>query len=204
MRQLLFDRVLSGDLEPGFPINEAELAASLGVSRTPVREALIGLEVEGLIRSVPGKGFSVEPLTERAAKELYPLVGSLEHLALLDCPRFKEERLEELRRLDKERLEAQGRPQRRLQLDSRWHGTLLEECGNRELLRVLDMLKRQLYRYEYVYMQIEPRVSRALDQHREIREALRRDDVERAARLLEEHWRGGAEVPPELLEQLAE
>lgn len=202
MRQLLFDRVLSGDLDAGVPLNEADLAASLGVSRTPVREALIGLEVEGLVRSDPGRGFFVEPLSEQAAKELYPLVGSLEHLALLECPRFEQDRLAELGRLDEQRLQARGRPKRRLELDSKWHATLLEECGNRTLLRVLDMLKRQLYRYEYVYMQIEPRVGRSLDHHRQIRDALQGPDVERAGRILEEHWRGGAELPDELRNRL--
>lgn len=196
VRRAVFERVVAHELEPGSPINEGELAEELGVSRTPLREALIGLEAEGLVESSPGRGFSVAPLREETARDLYELVGVLERLALGWCEGPSEEDLARLEELDAERLAAGLSPAESLEIDTGWHERLLETCRNRELLASLAREKNRLYRFEFVYMSDRARVKDALADHGRILEALARGDREGAGELLERHWRSGAERFP--------
>src|SRR6478735_2319718 len=82
VREELLARMRSGEVSPGESINEVQLAAELGVSRTPLREALIALESEGQIESENGKGFRFVPLSAREFEELCPIIVTLEGLAL--------------------------------------------------------------------------------------------------------------------------
>ncbi|WP_454299390.1 GntR family transcriptional regulator [Salana multivorans] len=82
VRRELLARMRSGAVVPGEGINEVQLAAELGVSRTPLREALIALESEGQIESEDGKGFRFVPLRAREFEELAPIMATLEGLAL--------------------------------------------------------------------------------------------------------------------------
>src|SRR6516164_2816173 len=82
---LLRERIVSGGLMPGNRLQDVQLAAELGVSRTPVREALLRLEGEGLVESDPNRGFFVAPLSRKEVLEIYPIVWSLECLALDSC-----------------------------------------------------------------------------------------------------------------------
>jgi DNA-binding GntR family transcriptional regulator len=70
--------ILSAALPPGVRVNEVALARELGISRTPLREALFGLEREGLVISHPRRGFFVSPLDVKDAREVYPLLATLE------------------------------------------------------------------------------------------------------------------------------
>src|SRR5215469_8782888 len=87
VREELLERMRAGDVRPGESINEVQLAAELGVSRTPLREALIALESEGQIESENGKGFRFVPLSAREFEELAPIMATLEGLALEVTPR---------------------------------------------------------------------------------------------------------------------
>ena len=151
--------------EPGQRLKDAEVAEELGVSRTPVREALLRLEREGFISSQKHLGFSVKRLQESEIREVYPLVRLLECSALDTAPLPGAERLERLKDLGTAlRLEGSD-PLRRIELDSAWHRTLIEEDGNQHLLRILADLKRILLRYEYAFMQDEDLVARSAAEH---------------------------------------
>jgi len=82
LRRIVLERIVSGTLAPGVRIKEARLAEELGTSRTPLREALIKLEQEGFVRSELAHGFTVEPISGREVREIYPLLWTLETLAL--------------------------------------------------------------------------------------------------------------------------
>src|SRR6478736_6582093 len=82
VREELLARMRAGEVQPGEGINEVQLAGELGVSRTPLREALIALESEGQIESENGKGFRFVPLSKREFQELAPIMAALEGLAL--------------------------------------------------------------------------------------------------------------------------
>jgi len=188
VRRLLLDGLLHGDPAPGSGINEAELATRLGVSRTPLREALLDLEREGLIAIAPGRGFSVQPLTARDAEEIYPILYSLESLALGEIAKHPASRLKELERLNA-RLEAsRDDAERALTLDREWHRTLLLGSANRRLLNLLESLKNQAYRYEFAFMRYSGKVISSVRQHRDIVRALRRGDSDEACALLKANW----------------
>src|SRR3954467_9053025 len=82
LREGIRDMIVRQELLPGRSIGEVALSRKLGVSRTPVREALLALEQDGLVRSRHGRGFTVVPLTRQEAADTYPIIWSLERLAI--------------------------------------------------------------------------------------------------------------------------
>ena len=170
-------------------MNESELAVALGVSRTPLREALLGLEREGFLTSEAGRGFFVLPLTVRDAEELYPILWTLEGAALEAAGAFDENRLSELRAVNAELKRAEREPGEALRLDREWHDVLLGGCDNARLLALIAILKDQACRYETAYMQCSGRVILSTGQHEAVVKALEAGDS-RAARVeLERNWR---------------
>lgn len=203
VRRLLLDRLLSGELEPGSRINESKLAEEIGVSRTPLREALIKLELEGFTKNDKGRGFYVVPLSGETAKNLYSLAGSLEALALERARPHSPAELSELEELEVRRAEArrQHRFAVAVDLDNRWHARLVSGCRNAELLNMLNMLKNRLYRYEYVLAQQREWQGGDHDHHVRILQALRAGSRMLAVETLKHHWHAAAEVRARWLEQ---
>jgi len=199
--RLLLERLLSGELKPGTRINESRLAEELGVSRTPLREALIRLQYEGFLENQKGKGFSVATLDPMKARQLYPLAGLLEGLALETTPDIPGSLLAELEALDAERQEARdsGAVHDIVELDHRWHARLVSRCPNTELLEILEVLKRRLFRYEYLLSAIEQGDSESHQQHSLILRALRDGNHALAVEQLKHHWQMGAEARYSLL-----
>jgi DNA-binding GntR family transcriptional regulator len=186
-----------GELEPGSSINENELAGQLGVSRTPLREALIRLEFEGFVKSEQGKGFSVTALRHETANELNTLVALLECHAMEALAKVGEERLEEivdeLEHLNEALLKEieNGEEQdteRLIQLGTRWHSVLVSANDNRQLHEMLELLRQRMYRHTYAYLRQSQLVPARLTQHAGIISALRDRDIERAVDLSRTHW----------------
>jgi len=192
VREILVDRLLDRQLEPGQHINESELAAEFGISRTPLREALLQLASEGLIESEPGRGFRVTEMDVRTGRELYSLVAELEVLALKRTGPLDEETVERLRELDRQRAR---RPEdhdatEAVALDIQWHRALVEACPNQQLLELLDLLRQRVYRYEYGHARKFEQIGvKGLKQHASILEALEAGDTEEAAGRLLDHWK---------------
>jgi DNA-binding GntR family transcriptional regulator len=184
----LLGLILQGTLTPGQRLRDTELAQQLGVSRTPVREALLRLEREGFIRSQLHQGFSVKPLSEEEIRDAYPLVGLLECSALDEMPDPTPEKLERLAELSRSMKEEGSDTLRRIELDEAWHRVLIAESGNQHLFRVLDDLKRILFRYEYTFMQVSEWVTESLEEHHAIASSLERGKRREAVRLLDTHW----------------
>jgi DNA-binding GntR family transcriptional regulator len=189
VRREILAMIFDGRLPPGRRINERDLGAELEVSRTPIREALLGLEGEGFVESRPARGFAPVPLSARDVNEVYPMVAALEVLAVRSTPPERLRRpLPELERLA-DHMAAARDARRAQELDDRWHRRLVADCGNERLLRTLAALKRVVRRYELAWMADEDRVETSTAQHHAIVEALGRDDVDRAAELLDLNWR---------------
>jgi DNA-binding GntR family transcriptional regulator len=197
VRRVLLGRLLSGELEPGSQINEAKLASELGVSRTPLREALIHLEFEGFIESVQGKGFSVAPLRAQTVRELHALVGLLEGQAMRALHDLDQNALEELiteleainAELEKEVAKGPGQdPERLITLGNNWHAVLVSASTNEQLHEILQLLRQRMYRYTYGFLTQRQRVPERLTQHAQIMEALRDRQIERAIEMVENHW----------------
>jgi DNA-binding GntR family transcriptional regulator len=188
---LLRERIVKGDILPGDRLQDVQLAAGLGVSRTPVREALLRLEGEGLVESDPNRGFFVARLSRKEVLEVYPIVWVLECLALDSSEPPTSHRIQVLRQINAEMDAVTADPLRRQELDLRWHQALAESCGNERLKEVLAALKQIVRRYECVYMSDSARVRRSVRDHAEILDALGKKKRTLARRLLERHWRAG-------------
>ena len=190
---LLRERIVKGDLLPGKRLQDVLLAAELGVSRTPVREALLHLEREGLVESDPNRGFFVAPLNRQEVLEIYPIVWTLECLALESCEAPTPAQIQALRQINTEMAGATADAPHRQELDLRWHQTLLESCPNERLKDFLAALKQIVRRYECVYMRDPALVRRSVRDHAEILDALVKKKPKLARRLLERNWRAGME-----------
>lgn len=208
VRRILKKRVLTGELAPGEDINESELAEQLGVSRTPLREALLRLEHDGLVGSRQGHGFYVWPLDPQEALDLYEVAGALEAYGLRIVDRIPQDRIERLRALDRQLRDAKGEPARMARLGLRWHETLMGDVDNGPLHEALQLVWSRLQRYllyesEYAVANATGDLAHALREHEGIEAALEAGDLEGAAVLAEEHRAGGYSLLHRWLEETA-
>lgn len=187
------ERISSGHYPPGAALTEAGLSRELQVSRTPVREALLRLQAEGVVGSALARGFTVRPLATRDAAELYPILAALERLAVQTAGRLDRATLDGLDGTLTE-LEGCAEPVRRWQLDTRWHAGITAAAGNEHLQQMIRQLRTNLSRYELAYMrEVRSRIQ-ADQQHRAITDALAAGEPDRAADLVAEHWHEGMQL----------
>jgi len=193
--QALLERLLDGTLEPGRRINEKELCAELGVSRTPLREALIRLEQDGFLRNDMARGFTVQPLSASEIRDLYPIIWTLEALAVRLSPKEAiRSTLPNLERIleEMETIEA-GDFAGVENLDVEWHASLRVACGNEKLQELVGGLRQLIRRYDFAYKR-DPALRRnSINQHKQILGALHDGDLDGAVDLIKDHWRHGME-----------
>jgi DNA-binding GntR family transcriptional regulator len=189
----ILDRIYRGDPPPGARVRDTALATQLGVSRTPVREALLRLAREGVLEADMGRGFSVRVLDPGEMKETGAILSTLECLALSACREFPSDRLARLGEIDRELAQTRGDVDRCIALDEEWHRTLLEGCSNRRLLDLIATLWQVPRRYMRAYLRDAGRVSLSTQHHARIVEALRRNDRETALQRFRHHWERGIE-----------
>ncbi|PYE53775.1 GntR family transcriptional regulator [Deinococcus yavapaiensis] len=184
--------IIDGTLAPEEPLRDQEIAERLGVSRTPVREALRRLEDEGFVETALNRWTRVAPLRVEQAAELYLVVEALEVLALrLAAPALTAPDLERLRALDA-RLQVALRDhdaREAVETDTAFHDVWIARSGNRELQGTLESLKRKLRRVELAYFNATSSGEASLDEHARILDALRSGDTSEAVRALENNWR---------------
>lgn len=192
VRDELIAKMRSGDVKPGEGINEVQLAAELGVSRTPLREALIALESEGQIVSENGKGFRFLPLSAREFEELCPIIVALESLAIELTP------VPELKRLGTElgRLAAGFRDDRvehslLNRRDDEWHELMLSACPNGRLREQISGVRLAIHRYESLLVSDEVMIGRSAEEHASIARHLSDGDIPRALEALRANWENG-------------
>ncbi|SDZ42086.1 DNA-binding transcriptional regulator, GntR family [Amycolatopsis xylanica] len=191
LRQELFAqitaRVLDGRLAGR--VNEVHLAKELGVSRTPLREALVGLADRGLLISELGRGFLVPPLDLGEARQLYPLVAELESLAVRWTPVHDLQTLADpLDEIADGMSAALAEGAELSAWDDRWHAMLLSRTVNPHLLRLIDQTKPLLKRYDVLYFGGIERSRQSIDEHRQIAAALRTGDLNEACQVLVQNW----------------
>lgn len=151
------DAILSGKLAPGERLMENQLAEKLGVSRTPIREALRMLGQENLVGLVPRKGAQVLDMSEKDIKDILEIRSSLETLAVgLACSRMTDEELAELKKIQEEFVQASnsGDFEKMATIDERFHDRIFRSIRNDKLLYVVNNLKMQLFRYRLVYLKL--------------------------------------------------
>ncbi|KQR07162.1 GntR family transcriptional regulator [Deinococcus sp. Leaf326] len=184
--------IINGTLQPEEALRDQDIAEQLGVSRTPVREALRRLEDEGLVETALNRWTRVAPLRAAHAAELYPVVETLEVLALrLAAPALTVQDLEVLHDLDVQLQDAlhAGDARTAVDADTAFHSVWVSKSGNEELQLTLSGLKRKLHRIELAYFNAASSGQASLDEHGAIRQALLAGDTEQAVQALQENWR---------------
>ena len=186
----LREAILKGELKPGERLMELQLAAKLGVSRTPIREAIRMLEQEGLAVTIPRKGAEVAKMTEKDMEDVLQIREALDELAAkIACEQISEEQLEELVATMHEFEESTktDNVKKIAEADVKFHDIIYQSTGNPKLVNMLNNLREQMYRYRVEYLKEGETRDVLVKEHEELTKAIRERDVERAKQLSFQH-----------------
>jgi DNA-binding GntR family transcriptional regulator len=175
--------IVDGELPAGERINEVHLSQQLGVSRTPLREALARLTQEGTLDTIPHIGHFVRPLTLDEFEQLYPIRPLLDPEALRLAGLPGKEKIERLRHLN-ELITAAEDPDEVISADDEWHIELVSGCPNKILVGLIKQFMRRTHRYEVALMRERGSVLTATMNHRSIMAALKRGNLDAACNAL--------------------
>ena len=182
--------ILKGELEPGERLMEIQLADRLGVSRTPIREAIRMLEQEGLAKTVPRKGAHVAKMTEKDMEDVLEIRLALEELAVSSaCDKFTGEQLAELKTAmeDFEKKTEFDDIKAIAEADVAFHDVIYKAADNPKLISLLNNLREQIYRYRVEYLKDKSSFPQLIKEHHEMYEALVEKDKEAVIGYLIEH-----------------
>lgn len=182
--------ILTGQLKPGERLMEVHLANRLGVSRTPIREAMRKLELEGLVIMIPRRGAEVAEITEKSLSDVLEVRRALDALSVeLACDRITDEEIEELgKACDEFERAAKGKDVSVIaRADVALHDIIVQAAGNQRLQQLVNNLAEQMYRYRFVYIKDESQHDKLIAEHREIYESIAGHDKERALKAAKLH-----------------
>ena len=194
LREVVFNTlrqaILKGELKPGERLMEIALAEKLGVSRTPIREAMRKLELEGLVVMIPRRGAQVANITEKDLNDVLEVRIALENVAIEKaCARMSEEEMSRLWLAAKEfeHTIAEGNLVKLAEADVAFHEIIYQASDNKRLIQVLNNMREQIYRYRVEYLKEDEARNRLVEEHEEITQAIRERDVKKAQELSFEH-----------------
>lgn len=182
--------ILTGDLKPGERLMEIHLANRLGVSRTPIREAIRKLELEGLVIMIPRRGAEVAQITEKSLRDVLEVRRALDALcAELACDRISDEELSGLKEacVNFEKATATKDAKIIAKADVTLHDIIVKATNNRRLVTLVNNLSEQMYRYRFEYIKDETQHARLVEEHRTIYESIVKKDKEAASRAARVH-----------------
>lgn len=168
--------ILKGELAPGERLMEIQLAERLGVSRTPIREAIRKLELEGLVLMIPRKGAEVAKISEKSLRDVLEVRRSLEELAIeLACQRMTVEDMEKLEEAQNAFADAiaSGDAMAIAESDEHYHDVIYQGTYNDRLVQILYNLREQMYRYRLEYIKDADKRQILLLEHDKILKAIR-------------------------------
>lgn len=182
--------ILKGELAPGERLMEIQLAERLGVSRTPIREAIRKLELEGLVLMIPRKGAEVAKISEKSLRDVLEVRRSLEELAIeLACQRMTAEEIEQLEEMQKAFRVAidKGDVMAIAESDEHYHDIIYYGTGNARLVQILNNLREQMYRYRLEYIKDADKRQILQIEHENILKAIKGRRVAEAKDAMREH-----------------
>ena len=188
--ETLRDAIRKGILEPGERLMEVQLADELGISRTPVREAIRKLEQEGYVIMMPRRGTYVADISAGDIKEIFEIRSALESLAAgLAARRIEPDELETLQNLliEIEGYIAKNDIEKIVETDIKFHGLLYKVSRNERLVNIINNLKEQLARFRTLSMSYPGRLQETLEEHSEMVEAIANGDASAARDAAEHH-----------------
>jgi len=186
----LRELISHGELAPGDRLNERILCEQFGISRTPLREAIKILSLEGLVQLLPNRGAVVTELTRDEAEDMFQVMAAMEALGgELACRRATDWDVAEIRSLHEEMAEyyAQGNRPEYFRVNQRIHERIIECARNEELTAIYRQLARRIQRGRYMANFSQERWAQAVREHEEMLNALSRRDSERLKAILKGH-----------------
>ncbi len=184
--------ILEGKLAPGDKLRDKELAEQLGVSRTPIREALLRLEDEGLVQTKPNSSTRVSSIDFHSAFHLYSIIWTLERLAL--CQAFgsiTETHIQTMTEANEEFLKQMKARNRlkALDADHDFHSVYVSLSQNTELEKIISDVKRKLKRLDLYYFETIKNAELSYEEHKKILVAFERKDLDLALEAVESNWK---------------
>ena len=206
LRDVVFNtlrqEILRGELKPGERLMEIQLANKLGVSRTPVREAIRKLELEGLVLMIPRKGAEVADISEKSLKDVLEVREALEELAArLACDKITKEginRLKEAAQDFRSALKSNDITQM-AEADVRFHDVICNATENQKLGQLLNNLREQMYRYRIEYLKDQQVYEKLLSEHEEIIRHIEKGEKDEAARVVSRHIENQAQAVTDVI-----
>ncbi len=189
--QTLRKGILHGELKPGERLMEIQLANRLGVSRTPVREAIRMLELEGLVINTPHRGAQVASITEKDLQDVLEVRKGLEEMSIrLACERITDQQLQELyeasRRFEKQ-AESDEDIMKLAAADEAFHAIIYKASGNQRLEQLINNLLDQMFRYRIEYLKDEANRQSLITEHDELWNSLKNRDYNRSRKFMRQH-----------------
>jgi len=194
LREIVFETlreaIINATLKPGERLMEIQLAEEMGVSRTPVREAIRKLELEGFVVMIPRKGAYVAGISMKDIADVFEIRTAMEGLAAgLAAERITEEELEQLERILVKIGECvkDNNLEKLIEVDTEFHDTLFKASRNERLVQIVSHLREQIQRFRTASLSTPGRMKYALEEHKKIVEAVSERNVELAQALAREH-----------------
>ena len=182
--------ILTGELKPGERLMEIHLAQKLGVSRTPIREAIHKLEQESLVTMIPRRGAVVSEISEKGLRDVLEVRRALDTFcAEVACDRITDEAKEELKVACKafEDAVASGDITEIARADVAFHDIIIGATGNERMVMMINNLAEQMYRYRFEYIKDTSSHERLMKEHRKLMDAILSDNIIGARDAAREH-----------------
>ena len=182
--------ILRGEMEPGERLMEIQLASKLGVSRTPIREAIRKLELEGLVIMIPRKGAEVAHITEKDMRDVLEVRCTLEELAMqLACKNVTDKDIEALRTANRvfETAIVSKDVVNIVDADVQFHDIIYAMTNNARLVQIINNLREQMYRYRLEYVKDARTHSILISEHNDIIQKLSEKNAEEAKSVMRQH-----------------
>lgn len=182
--------ILRGELKPGERLMEIQLANKLGVSRTPIREAIRKLELEGLVLMIPRKGAEVAQITEKNMQDVLEVRKALEELSVqLACERITPEQVEEMKMAaeDFRKVLKSGDVTKIAEADVKFHDIIFAATNNQRLITLLNNLREQMYRFRVEYLKQKECYPQLLEEHDKLIALISGGNVEEACEIMGRH-----------------
>ncbi|MBM7615031.1 GntR family transcriptional regulator [Alkaliphilus hydrothermalis] len=194
LREIVFENlreaILEGRLEPGQRMMEIQLAEQLGVSRTPVREAIRKLELEGLVIMIPRKGAYVADVSVKDILEVLEIRAVLEGLAAsLAAERMTEDEMDQLELISYQFKQSYEKDDTEgmIEKDVEFHDCIFNSARNEKLNQIVQGLREQIYRFRVAYISEYNKSKALVEEHQAILEAISERDTEKANELAVKH-----------------
>ena len=194
LREMVYEelkmQILTGEIVPGTRMMEVELAGEMGVSRTPVREAIRKLEKEGLVTIEPRRGAYASRISTQDMIEILEVRQDLEGLAAyFAASRMSPENLEQLRKISANYNKAveEGNMSDLIQYDTGFHRLIVDSCRNKILVNMVEQLQELVLRFRYIYYDNFKRAEKMPAEHQEILDAIASGDADRARNAADLH-----------------